>query len=35
MKDPRKPKNMLEENKDIVKESEIHLFGKNVRSHMI
>ena len=34
-KDPRKAKSMLKENENILKESETHLFGKKLRSHMI
>ena len=34
-KDPIRVKAMLRENKNILKESETHLFGKKFRSHMI
>ena len=35
MKNPRNANTMLKENKNILKESESHLFGKNFRSHII
>ena len=34
-KDPIRVKAMLRENKNILKESETHLFGKKFRSHML
>ena len=33
-KDPRKAKAIRKENENILRESETHLFGKKLRSHM-